>query len=52
LHNTGVKIALMTDHPVIPVHYLPMCADMAMKAGLDEEAALKAITLTQHKYLE
>lgn len=45
LHNAGVKIALMTDHPVIPVHYLPLCASLAVKAGLDEETALKAITI-------
>lgn len=51
LHNAGVKIALMTDHPVIPVHYLPMCAAMAMKAGLDEEAALKAITINPAEIL-
>jgi imidazolonepropionase-like amidohydrolase len=45
LHNAGVKIAIMTDHPVIPVHHLPMCAALAMRAGLDEETALKSITL-------
>jgi imidazolonepropionase-like amidohydrolase len=45
LHDAGVKIAIMTDHPVIPVHHLPMCAALAMRAGLEEEAALKAITL-------
>ncbi|MFL0267455.1 amidohydrolase [Candidatus Clostridium radicumherbarum] len=45
LHKAGVKIALMTDHPVIPVHYLPLCASLAVKAGLDEETALKAITI-------
>jgi imidazolonepropionase-like amidohydrolase len=45
LHNAGVKIALMTDHPVIPVHHLPMCAALAVRSGLDEEAALKAITI-------
>jgi imidazolonepropionase-like amidohydrolase len=45
LHNAGVKIALMTDHPVIPVHHLPMCAALAVRSGLDEETALKAITI-------
>ncbi len=45
LANAGVKIALMTDHPVIPVHYLPLCAALAVKAGLGEETALKAITI-------
>ncbi|WML34032.1 amidohydrolase [Clostridium sp. OS1-26] len=51
LHSSGVKIALMTDHPVIPVHYLPLCAALAVRAGLPEEAALKAITLNPAEIL-
>lgn len=51
LHNAGVKIAIMTDHPVIPVHHLPMCAALAMKAGLSEEAAFKAITINPAEIL-
>lgn len=42
--KAGVKIALMTDHPIIPVGYLPLCAAMAVKYGLDEATALAAIT--------
>ena len=44
LVRAGMKIALMTDHPVIPLNYLPMCAGYAVKAGLDEKAAFEAIT--------
>jgi imidazolonepropionase-like amidohydrolase len=51
LHNAGVKIAIMTDHPVIPVHHLPLCAALAVRAGLDEEAALKAITINPAEIL-
>lgn len=51
LHKAGVKIALMTDHPVVPVHYLPVCAALAVKAGLAEETALKAITLNPAEIL-
>ena len=51
LVKAGVKIALMTDHPVIPVHYLPLCAALAVKAGLDEEMALKAITINPAQIL-
>jgi imidazolonepropionase-like amidohydrolase len=51
LHKAGVKIALMTDHPVIPVHHLPLCAALAVRAGLDEEAALKAITINPAEIL-
>lgn len=45
LNKKGIKIAIMTDHPVIPLQYLPMCAALAVKAGMDEEEALKAITI-------
>ncbi|GAW92515.1 amidohydrolase [Calderihabitans maritimus] len=45
LSKAGVKVALMTDHPVIPVQYLPLCAALAVKEGMAEEEALKAITL-------
>ena len=41
LHKAGVKIAIMTDSPVIPLQHLPMCAALAAKAGLDEMEALK-----------
>jgi imidazolonepropionase-like amidohydrolase len=51
LSNAGVTIALMTDHPVIPVHYLPLCAALAVRAGLSEESALKAITINPAKIL-
>lgn len=51
LHRAGVKIAIMTDHPVIPVHHLPMCAALAVRAGLDKETALKAITINPAEIL-
>ena len=46
LAKAGVKIAICTDHPETPIQYLPLCAAMAVKAGLDEETALAAITST------
>lgn len=51
LSKAGVKIALMTDHPVIPVHYLPICAALAVKSGLSVETALKAITINAAEIL-
>ncbi|MDR0841118.1 MAG: amidohydrolase [Christensenellaceae bacterium] len=45
LHEAGVEFALMSDHPVIPVQYLPVVAALAVRDGLPEEIALKAITL-------
>ncbi len=45
LHEAGVRLALITDHPVIPLQYLGVCAGLAMREGLPCEAALRAITL-------
>ena len=45
LREAGVDIAIITDAPVIPLQYLPMCAGLAAKAGLDMEEAWKAITI-------
>lgn len=52
LVQAGVKIAIMTDSPVIPLEYLPMCAALAHKAGLDKEEAIKAITINAAEILE
>lgn len=45
LSKAGVKVAMMTDHPVIPEQYLPVCAAIAVKEGMDEIEALKSITI-------
>ncbi|MBM7866127.1 amidohydrolase family protein [Heliobacterium gestii] len=45
LHGAGVLVALMTDHPVIPIQYLPLCAGLAVRHGMEEETALRAISL-------
>lgn len=45
LTKAGVKVSIITDAPVIPLQYLPMCAGMAVKAGLDIEEAWKSITI-------
>lgn len=45
LSQSGVKVAICTDHPETPVQYLPLCAAMAVKGGMDLEQALAAITI-------
>jgi imidazolonepropionase-like amidohydrolase len=45
LSKNGVMVALMTDHPVIPLQYLVLCAALSVKEGMDEYEALKAITI-------
>ncbi|HHW30744.1 MAG TPA: amidohydrolase [Clostridiaceae bacterium] len=52
LSKAGVKVAIMTDHPVIPVQYLCLCAAIAVKEGMDEEEALKAITINAAQICE
>ena len=45
LTNAGVTVSIITDAPVIPLQYLPMCAALAANSGLDTEDAWKAITI-------
>ena len=49
LRRAGVEIAICTDHPEVPIQYLPLCAALAVKGGLDEESALAAITVSAAK---
>jgi imidazolonepropionase-like amidohydrolase len=45
LNKAGVKIAFHTDHPVAQEKWLRLCAVLAMRYGLPEDAALKAMTI-------
>ena len=45
LHQAGVKIALTTDHPFLPIGALRIEAALAIKEGLPKDIALKAITI-------
>ena len=51
LDRAGVKVGIITDHPVIPLQYLPLCASLAVKSGMDEYSALKAITINPAEIL-
>lgn len=44
LEEAGIPFAMMTDHPVIPIQYLPVQAGLAVREGLTEETALRSIT--------
>ncbi len=44
LSEKGVRVALMTDHPAIPIHFIRHQAALAYKAGMDKFKALEAIT--------
>jgi imidazolonepropionase-like amidohydrolase len=45
LARAGVTIAITTDHPVVPIHFLAHQAALAVKEGLDPVAALRALTI-------
>ena len=45
LAKAGCHVSIITDNSVIPQQYLPLCAGMAIKAGMDPFAALQAVTI-------
>lgn len=45
LAAAGVPTSLVTDHPELPVQYLPLCAGLAVREGMAWEDALRAITI-------
>jgi imidazolonepropionase-like amidohydrolase len=49
LWENGIEFALMTDSPVIPQQYLPLCAALAVREGLPETEALRCITINAAK---
>ena len=49
LAKAGANVALMTDHPVVPIHLFSLCAALSVKEGMAEEDALKAITINGAK---
>jgi len=51
LNKAGMLICIITDANVIPLEHLPMCAGMAVKAGMDEQEAWKAITINPAKII-
>ncbi len=51
LSDNGVEFAIATDHPVIPIQYLPISVALAVREGLDEYEGLKAITINPAKIL-
>lgn len=44
LAQLGIEFCMITDHPVIPIEHLRVCAALAVREGLDEQTALAALT--------
>ena len=51
LAKAGLQVSIITDAPVIPQQYLPLCAGLAVKAGMDPFDALQAITINPAKHI-
>lgn len=52
LASAGIDVAIITDAPCTPIRYLPICAGMAMREGMTEEDAFKALTIVPAKILK
>lgn len=50
LAKAGCQVSIITDSPVIPQEYLPLCAGLAVQAGMDPLQALQAITINPAKH--
>ena len=44
LNKAGVKVCITADHDVTPLYYLPIYAAMAVRFGMDDAEALRAVT--------
>lgn len=51
LSKAGLNVSIITDCPVIPLQYLPLCAGLAVESGMDPFDALKAITINPARHL-
>ena len=49
LSGHGILTAITTDHPVSKIQFLPICAGLAVKAGMSPEEGLKSITINAAK---
>ena len=52
LHRAGCQVSIITDSAVIPQESLGFCAGLAVRAGMDEFAALQAVTINPARHLE
>ncbi len=51
LAAAGVRVAITTDHPVVPVNFLVHQASLAVKEGLPATTALEALTVNPAAFL-
>jgi imidazolonepropionase-like amidohydrolase len=46
-----VRVAITTDHPVVPINFLIHQASLAVKEGLDPQTAIEALTINPASFL-
>lgn len=51
LAAAGVRVAITTDHPVVPINFLVHQATLAVKDGLPRDTALEALTVNPASFL-
>ena len=51
LIEAGCSVSVTTDSPIVAEKYLPLCAGLLMREGLDEFRALQTITINPAKHL-
>jgi len=51
LDRAGVEVSIITDHPVVPIEYLITQAALAVREGMDRDAALRAVTINPARVL-
>lgn len=51
LANAGCKVSIITDSPVIEERYLTLCAGLAIREGMTEEQALRAVTINSAEHI-
>lgn len=45
IYRAGGKVAIITDHNIVPQHYFRIAAGLVMREGLPEEETLRAVTI-------
>ncbi|WP_203757790.1 amidohydrolase [Cellulomonas chitinilytica] len=52
LAAAGVRVAITTDHPVVPIHFLVHQATLAVRDGLPRQTALEALTTNPASFFD
>lgn len=51
LADAGCQVSIITDSPVVQEQYLTLCAAMAIRSGMKEQDALRAITINAARHI-